>query len=207
MVTIGQRPEGVEPDLHIDSPNTGRPHQNVAGHLRKAAELGGEFIWCDDDTFTLKPWKPAVYVRPFSIAYMFERNRNKGYWSQAVQASIKIMEGWGFDPSQVPCGTVHRPWLVDPARALRTLDALDAVGGGSFKALYVAGLDGVVEANDIKIVGRGVIPPTADVVSLFLNSWGSNAGRIVREMFPDASPWDTPGSVGDPVAAGRSRRT
>lgn len=206
-MTIGVRPEGVTPDHHIDSPNTGRPHQNVAGHLRKAAELGGEFIWCDDDTFTLKPWTPGVYVRPFSIAYMLKDNRNRGYWSQAVAASVKVMEGMGYDPEKVPCGTVHRPWLVDPARALNTLDILDRIGGGSFKALYVAGLDGVIEANDIKIVGRGVIPPTADVVSLFLNSWGSNAGRIVREMFPEPSPWDTPGSVGGRAVGVRRRRT
>jgi hypothetical protein len=193
LVTVGEHPVGVTPDRHIDSPNKGKPHQNVAGHLRRvASELGGSFVWCDDDTFALRPWAPAVYVRPFSIGHMLRKNPNAGHWSHAVRASVKVLEAWGYDPDEVPCGTVHRPWLVDSARVLTVVDALDAVGGGSFKALYVAGLADTVAVEDHKLRGRDMPKPDADVVSVFHDSWRYNAGRIIREKFPDPSRWETP---------------
>lgn len=210
LVTVGERPAGIEPDLHIDSPNDGKPHQNVAGHLRRVAEMGGEFIWTDDDTFLLKPWTPGVYVAEYSIAHMLRQFPSRGYWSVAVRASIKIMEAWGFNPEEVPCGTVHRPWLIESERTLTTLDALDAVGGGSFKALYVAGLEGTLNGGNPKIVGRGMPGPDTEVMSLFNDSWRYNAGRQVREAFTEATRWETADSSNTASAAsgraGGSRR-
>jgi len=189
---VGERPQNIEPDRHIDSPNTDKPHINVAGHLRRASKIiDGEFIWCDDDTFTVRPWTLGVYVRDYSIAGMLRLYPSRGHWSHAVRASIKVMESWGFDPENVPCGTIHRPWLVATDRVLRTLSALDAVGGGSFKALYVAGLDDVIVAGDAKVHGRAVPKPDADVISVFHDSWKANAGRIIRETFIEPSRWET----------------
>lgn len=213
VVTVGEHPEGIEPDLHIDSPNDAKPHVNVAGHLRRAAEtLGGSFIWIDDDTFLMAPWVPGVYVRRHSIADMLRWFPNKGAWSAAVRASIAVMVSQGYDPVKVPCGTIHRPWLVDSKRALRTLDALDAVGGGSFKALYCAGLPGVIEADDAKVLGRQMPDPQADVISVVAQSWQTNAGRIVRERFVEPSRWestpttDTAQSTSGPARAHHNRR-
>lgn len=191
LVTVGEHPQGITPDRHIPSPNAGKPHENVAGHLRRVAEEYAEFVWCDDDTFLLKPWVPGVYVAPYSIAHMLREYPNRGYWSQAVRASIKVMQGWGYDPEQVPCGTVHRPWLVSADRTLTVLDALGAVGGGSFKALYVAGLDGTLIGGNPKIYGRGLPGESTDVISLFNDSWKMNAGRIMRETYREPSRWET----------------
>ena len=107
------------------------------------------------------------------------------------RASIKVMQGWGYDPEEVPCGTVHRPWLVSADRALKTLDALDAVGGGSFKALYVAGLEETLIGGNPKVYGRGLPGADSDVISLFNDSWKMNAGRIMRETFTEPSRWET----------------
>lgn len=192
VITVGERPKGIEPDLHIDSPNTGKTYDNVAGHLRKVAELGGQFIWCDDDTFTVKPWEPGIYVRGYSIAEMLRHNPNQGTWSEAVRKSIEVMRANGFDPAKVPAGTTHRPWLLKSDRVLRTLDMM---GSGSFRALYVAGLRKLIVAPDPKIVGRGMPREDADVISVYHDSWRYNAGRIVREMFPEPSQWET-----EPVA-------
>ena len=192
LVTVGERPAGIEPDLHIDSPNTDKPHMNILGHLARVAEvIDGEWVWTDDDTFTIKPWTPAVYVRPFSIAHMLRENANKGHWSHAVRASIKVMQAQGYDPEQVRCGTAHRPWLVTTDRVAHIVATLTAAGGGSFKALYVAGLDDVIEADDHKIRQRGVPHPSADVVSVFNDSWRYNAGRIIRERFTEPTRWES----------------
>ena len=202
VITVGERPKGIEPDQHIDSPNDGQPHVNIAGHLRRVCEsIDGEFIWCDDDMFTMKPWTPGVYVRPFSIAYMLSHNANRGYWSQAVRNSIKVMKQWGHDPETVPCGPTHRPWLINTERTIEIVDALDAVGGGSFRALYVAGLDGLIEVSDPKIWGRGMPKPGADVISVFNDSWRYNAGRIVKETFTEPSRWESAPTEGMAVAA------
>lgn len=188
---MGERPEGIEPDHHIDSPNDSQPHVNIAGHLRRVCEtIDGEFIWCDDDTFTLRPWTPGVYVHRHSIAGMLRVYPNRGTWSQAVRASIKVMIEWGYDPEAVPCGTVHRPWLVSTDRVRKVVDALDEVGGGSFKALYPAGLTDLIEASNPKILGRKVPHPDSDVISLFMDSWRFNAGRLVRETFTEPSRWE-----------------
>lgn len=192
LVTVGARPKGIEPDHHIESPNSGVAHINIGGHLRRACEaFGGEFVWTDDDTFTVKPWTPGVYVRGYSIAQMLRKYPSRSSWSQSVRNSIKAMKIEGYDPEEVPCGTIHRPWLVDAQRALRTLDALNEVGGGSFRALYVAGLDNVIPAPDPKVTGRAVPPPYRDVISLDGRSaWNKNAGRILREMFTETSRWE-----------------
>lgn len=188
VVTVGDRPHGIEPDLHIDSPNAGKPHLNIAGHLRKI-DLA-EFVWCDDDTFTVRPWVPGVYTREYSIAQMLRLYPTSGNWSGALRSSISVMEAWGFDPETVPAGTVHRPWLVTAERAGLVLDALDSAGGGSFKALYPAGID-VIAAADPKINGRGLPRPDADVISVDPHAWGKNAGRIIRERFTEPTRWET----------------
>jgi hypothetical protein len=192
LVTVGERPKGVEADRHIDSPNTDKPHVNIAGHLRRVCKVyDGEFVWCDDDMFFLKPWVPGVYVRAYSIAGMLRLYPSRGHWSQAVRSSIKVMESWGYDPEEAPCGTIHRPWLVETGRVMRTVEALEAVGGGSFKALYVAGLEGVITAGDPKVVGRVAPRADADMVSVLANSWQKAAGQIVRQRFPTPSRWES----------------
>lgn len=205
LVTVGEPPQGVIPDVHIPSPNTGRPHENVAGHLRKVAEEYPEFVWCDDDTFLLKPWIPGVYVAPYSIGHMLAEFPSRGHWSHAVRASIKVMEAWGYNPAEVPCGTVHRPWLVSAERTLTVLDALDGVGGGSFKALYVAGLDGVLIGGNPKLLGRDMPGLDSDVISLFNDSWKYNAGRIMRETFTEPSRWEVPAEMPTPGLRGPRR--
>lgn len=198
LITVGEPPKGIEPDFHIDSPNTDRPHVNILGHLRRATEhIDGKWVWCDDDMFLLKPWTPGVYVRGYSIASMLRKYPNRGTWSQAVRASIKVMEGWGYDPEEVPCGTIHRPWLVDSDRVRMVCDAL---GNGSFKALYVAGLDDVIPAPDPKVTGRGVPKPDADVISVLHDSWRHNAGRLVRETFTEPTRWETEPTAGKALA-------
>lgn len=192
LVTVGARPEGIEPDYHIESPNDKAAHKNVCGHLRRVCEaFGGEFVWTDDDTFTIKPWTPGVYVRGYSIAQMLRKYPNRSTWSQSVRNAIQVMKAQGYDPETVPCGTIHRPWLVDAERALQTLDALDEVGGGSFRSLYVAGMDDVIPAADPKVSGRAMPPAHRDVVSLDGKSaWTKNAGRLMREQFRFPSGWE-----------------
>jgi hypothetical protein len=197
VITVGEAPKGIEPDRHIDSPNANKPHVNIAGHLRRVCEaIEGDWIWTDDDTFTLKPWTPGVYVHKHSVAGMLRVYPNRGTWSQAVRASIKVMTEWGYDPEEVPCGTVHRPWLVSTDRVRLVVDTLDEVGGGSFRALYPAGLSDLIEASNPKILGRKVPHPDSDVISLFDDSWKTNAGRIVRETFTERSRWESGPSEG-----------
>lgn len=210
LVTVGAPPEGITPDIHIDSPNTRAPHINVCGHLRRAAEaFGGEFVWTDDDTFCVKPWTPGVYVRGYSIAQMLRKYPNRSSWSLSVRSAIEVMVAQGYDPEEVPCGTIHRPWLVDADRAVRTLDALDEVGGGSFKALYVCGMSDVIAAPDPKVTGRAVPPPKRDVISLDGKSaWRSNSGRIMRETFTVPSRWeDATEATAPPTGTATGRKT
>lgn len=190
VITVGARPTTVEPDLHIDSPNDRKAHLNILGHLRRVTEqVDGEWIWTDDDTFPVKPWTPAVYVRAYSIARHLRDFPNRGPYSKAVRASIQLMENDGYDPEQVPCGPCHRPWLVNSERVRRVVEAVEPVGG-SFKTYYVAGLDDVIAKGDAKIHGRGMPKPDADVISVFNTSWRQNAGRIIRETFTEPTRWE-----------------
>lgn len=183
---------------------------NILGHLRRVTEqVDGEWIWCDDDVFTIKPWTPGVYVRSYSIARHLRDYPNRGVYTQAVRASVSLMQDDGLDPEQVPCGPCHRPWLVDSERVRRVTDAVEPVGG-SFKTYYVAGLSDTIPGPDAKVRGRGMPHPDADVISVFNDSWRYNAGRIIRETFTEASRWEAtdmaPASDGRVASPRRSHR-
>ena len=191
--TVGETPQGLTPDHHIPSPNTAKPtYLNVLAHLRAAlAEMDGQpFIWSADDIFPMVPYQPGVYVRKESLAAHLRRYSNKGHYTQAVRASIVLVRGLGFDPEQVPCGAIHRPWLVDPERARWVTDSVHAHGAGEWKLAYVAGAIGTTPVGDPKIFGHGLPQPDADMISTEPGSWRYNAGRIIRETFKTPSRWE-----------------
>lgn len=191
LITVGEKPEGIDPDLHIPSPNDQKPHLNILGHLERVCErLDGEWIWTDDDVFTVKPWQPGVYVRNYSIARHLRDYPTRGHYSKAVRASVALIQSDGLDPEEVACGPCHRPWLVNTERVRKTVEAVQPVGG-SFKTYYVAGLDDVIRVGDAKVTGRGMPKPSADVISVFNDSWRYNAGRIIRERFGERSRWES----------------
>lgn len=191
--TVGETPPTISPDRHIDSPNTAKPtYLNVVAHLRAAlAEMDGQpFIWTADDIFPLKPWEPGVYVRKESLAGHLRRYSNRGHYTHAVRGAVALVKSWGYDPEQVPCGAIHRPWLVDPERARMVTDAIAAQGVGEWKMAYVAGVVGATPIGDPKIVGHGMPQPDADMISTEAGSWRRNAGRIIRETFREPSRWE-----------------
>lgn len=191
--TVGERPTTLTPDRHIDSPNTAKPvYLNVITHLRAAlAEMDGEpFIWTADDIFPMRAWLPGLYVRKESLAAHLRRYSNKGNYTHATRASVNLVRAWGYDPEEVPCGAIHRPWVVDPERARRVTDAVWAQGAGEWKMLYVAGAVGAQPVGDPKIFGHGMPQPDADMISTENQSWRRNAGRIVREAFRTPSRWE-----------------
>lgn len=193
VVTVGAEPKGVNPDMHIANPNSNRTrYLNVLAHLCKALEvIDAPFVWTADDIFPMRPWTPGVYVRKESIAAHLRRYQHLGNYAAACRASVKIIEGLGYKPDEVPCGAIHRPWLVDPDRARLTVDRVRARGAGEWKMVYVAGLDGVITAGDPKVVGFGVPQSNADMISTDHQSWKRNAGRAVRERFTEPSRWET----------------
>lgn len=192
IVTVGAVPKGIEPDHHILNPNGHKKrYLNVLDHLTKALEVvDGPFVWIADDIFPMVPWAPAVYVRRDSLAAHFRRYQHLGGYAAACRASIEIIEAYGHDPEQVPCGAIHRPWLVDPVRCRETVGLVQSRGAGEWKMVHVAGLDGVVPVGDPKIFGFGVPQSNADMISTDHTSWRRNAGRTIREAFPTPSRWE-----------------
>jgi hypothetical protein len=191
--TVGQRPDGVTPDHHIDSPNNRRPlYFNTLGHLRAAlADMdGAPFVWTADDIYPMAPWAPAVYARKQTLAGHLRDYPNRGNYTTAVKASVALVERMGHDPELTWCGAVHRPWLVEPERARRITDAVWEQGAGEWKMVYVAGLEDVVPVGDPKIFGHGMPQPGADMISTEVQSWRRNAGRLVRERFTTPSRWE-----------------
>lgn len=192
IVTVGETPS-IKPDLHIASPNDKRHgHLNVLQHLATALDqiTDAEFVWIADDVFPLKPWTPGVYVRKASIAAHLRMYASRGAYSRAIRASVEIIRDLGHDPEQVPCGSIHRPWLVNADRVRDSVKLVQEKGDGEWKTVYVAGLNDTIPAGDPKLVGRGMPKPNADMISVFVDSWRYNAGRIIRETFPDPSRWE-----------------
>lgn len=192
IVTVGAVPKGIEPDHHIPDPNSNKTrYLNVLSHLAKALEVvDAPFVWIADDIFPMVRWSPAVYVRKDSLGAHFRRYQHLGGYAKATKAAVQIIEGMGHDPEQVPCGAIHRPWLVDPDRAWATVEMVKSKGAGEWKMVYVAGLAEVVPVGDPKIFGFGVPQSGADMISTDHTSWRRNAGRVVREAFPAPSRWE-----------------
>jgi hypothetical protein len=189
LIVIGDRPQGITPDEYWPSSNADSPHTNVNRHLRLAAERLPEFCWHHDDTFLLALWVPGVYVRRYSIAkHLSDFPRIRGY-SELVRASIQAMRTEGYDPALVPCGAIHRPWLIQSARALATLDRL--APDGHFMSLYVAGLENVIPIGEAKIKTLAVPREDADCISTEPRSWAGPAGKMIRRKLSEPSRWET----------------
>lgn len=192
LVIVGAQPT-ITPDEYWPSPNTGPPHENTNRHLRLTAERlleegVTEFVWTADDTFPLQDWTPVCHVRKYSIAtHLGHYPRIRGY-SDLLRISIQLMREDGYDPNLVPCGSIHRPMLLQTKRVLQTLDRLPP--DGHFKSLYVVGLDGVVPAGDPKIKTSAVPKETADCISVEPQSWAKAAGELVRRKLSDPSRWE-----------------
>lgn len=190
--TVGEAPTTLTPDRHIDSPNDQKvAYLNVHQHLRAVlTELDAPFVWTSDDIFTLKHWKPAVYVRRDTLAEHLRTYSNKSHYTRAVRASIELVRARGYDPEKVPTGAGHRPWLVDPDRAREVAAAVDERGEGSWAMVYVAGLGDTIPAGNSKVHGHNMIHHDADVASTMPQSWKYNAGRLIRETFKTPSRWE-----------------
>lgn len=191
--TVGERPEKVTPDRHVDSPNN-RPagYLNVQAHLELVLpDILDPFIWTSDDIFTLTPWTPGVYVRKDTLAEHLRTYANKGHYTRAVKASTEIVRALGYDPETTPTGAGHRPWLVEPFRTRDALKAVDEHGAGWWMFVYVAGLEGVIPSGNSKIhAPHQLVAKGADMASTGPQSWRRNAGRQIREMFPTPSRWE-----------------
>lgn len=191
LVTVGETPKGIRPDLHFARPNTASPPiVNTSAHLRHVAErLAAPFVWSHDDMFPLRPWTPTVHVRAYSIARHLADFPNVGGYSKGVREGVAVLRDWGHDPETVPCGPIHRPVLLHPDRILRCLDALSPTG--SWLTVYPVLADVVVPVGDCKIVG-GQDEPRDDVdcVSTVAASWKGAAGEFVRGRLTVPSRWE-----------------
>jgi hypothetical protein len=190
LVTVGETPRGIRPDVHYPRPNTAAPPiVNTSAHLRFVAErLTAPFVWTADDIFPLAPWVPTVHVRAYPIArHLRDFPRVAGY-SEGVREGIEVLKQWGHDPEQVPCGPIHRPILLHPDRILRCLDALSP--RGSWLTVYPVLADETVPVGDCKIVGGGAVPrDDVGCLSTTGQSWEGAAGQFVRGRLSSPSRW------------------
>ena len=191
LITVGETPKGITPDVHYPRPNTASPPiVNTNGHLRHVAErLARPFIWTADDIFPMKPWTPTVHVRTYPIARHLSDFPNVAGYSKGVREAVSVLREWGHDPSVVPCGPIHRPILLHPDRILRCLDALSPTG--SWLTLYPVLADVVAPIGDCKIVGGNAEPrDDVDCLSTDAASWRGAAGRFVRDRLTAPSRWE-----------------
>jgi hypothetical protein len=191
LVTVGETPQGIRPDVHFDRPNTGRPPiVNTSAHLRHVAErLTAPFVWSADDIFPLKDWTPTVHVRRYPISqHLADFPRVHGY-SDGVREGVKVLGEWGHDPSSVPCGPIHRPTLLHPDRILRCLDAMSP--SGSWLTVYPVLADTLTPADDCKIMSGSAVPrDDVDCLSTDVRSWKGTAGQFVRAKLTVPSRWE-----------------
>lgn len=198
LVVVGaEPPPKLSPDEWIPSHNNGNPHSNTNRHLLAAANWAKtqgvtEFVWTADDTFPLADWEPVCHVRKYSIVTHLSHYPKIAGYSNLIRRNLPLMEADGLDPTQVPCGSIHRPMLVNVDRTLTTLDRIGPAG--HFKSLYVAGLEDVVPAGDPKVRGRRRVSPNADCVSCDRQSWRYHAGQVVKRRFTEPSRWENPPS-------------
>ena len=191
LITVGERPAGIVPDHHFDRPNNLSPSiANTSAHLRHVAErLDGPFIWTADDIFPLKPWRPTVHVRAYSIARHLADFPSVPGYSTGVKEAVAVLRAWGHDPERVPCGPIHWPILLHPDRILRCLDALSPAG--SWLSLYPVLADETVPVGDCKVTG-GRDMPRDDVpcLSTTAGSWRGATGAFLRDRLTVPARWE-----------------
>ena len=202
---VGHRPHWASSEVgHIPTVQDGSKWENTTTAMRAACEhpdVSDTFVWCNDDTFTMRPFLDGMPVlhRGLLRDIVARRAGRPGYggrdeYGAGLGAALARLEGLGY--GEALCYEHHSPLPVGKAAMVEALD----VGAGldvAKRSVYgnLAGLGGEF-AEDVKIAWRrpqGFGPDSALVSTMPDAFANGHVGRWIRSSFPKPCTYEKRG--------------
>ncbi|MGW6414355.1 hypothetical protein [Streptomyces sp. NPDC055055] len=198
---VGHRPRWAVGVEHLPTVQTGTKHENTTQAVRAACghlEVSEVFILANDDMFTMHPLPDGMPVLHRGTVRSVERalaSRPPSDYMRGMRATRKLLKS--LDHPDPLSYELHVPMPVDKIGMLAALDQAEHVTAVHKRTLYgnLAGLGGE-EIQDVKIMYRAPrgYGPESPFLSTMPDSFEhGHVGQFIREAFPDASPYETPG--------------
>lgn len=159
-------------------------------------EVSAEFVYFNDDFHVLKPVETMpMYHRgplaPFLREGRAKRKPNQVSYRGGRADTARLLTRLGFtDP--LAYEPIHVPMRFEKAKMLETLETGKDVPALQYRTLYGNqwGVGGEmypnVKVSDPRRLGRSGL----GFISTNSKSFGGRVGRMLREMFPDPSPYE-----------------
>jgi hypothetical protein len=196
----GFQPDWVRDVEYLPTLQDRGKFHNIGANLKALldSDVSDPFLAMNDDQFILEPWAPVISARAMSLDEFCAKmgtvgSRDHDDYVRGMRSQQAILKGWGMDTSQ-PNPDSHWPMPVDKARLKSIVARVEAEHPdhelGHFKALYAYGLP--MEApGDCKVV-HWSHHRDHPVISTSRNSFLGAVGRMIRDRYPDPSPWEVP---------------
>lgn len=194
LVTVGDHPDWLEPDLHIPGNLHRSGPVNVFENIRTACTsglLGDRAVIANDDMFAVDATDPTevCYRRP--LAEHIRGLQQNTWWSASLRLTHAYLRAHGVP--QPLSFELHRPLAVNTAAMGSVL--AEAWSGHGFppqwRTLYgnLAGPSSPTQARDSKVLSRrGEI--TGPWISTTDGAWKLGWGDRIMHMFPEPTMWE-----------------
>lgn len=191
LVIVGEKPEGITPDLFIPDDQKGSTKWERSMHsMRVALEYADltDDIWLfNDDFFIMNPVQPGNYFNG-TLEHRINQLKPSGYRRELERLRYKLL-GMKKDTLSF---TLHVPMLINRAKAMKLFK--EHLGLKMFRSMY----GNVYEIpcsymRDCKIYDLVTVPSVEqDYVSTSDEAWNDGlVGPYIRACFPEACKYES----------------
>jgi hypothetical protein len=182
----------------------------VASH----PDVSDPFVYFNDDFYVLRPvdGPPACHRGPLEALLGPEKARRRlggSSYRGGRRDTARLLAELGIE-DPLAYDALHLPMVFGKAKLAEALELGSGVPALHYRTLYgnLAGRPGIQHAN-VKISDRATVPKAEwDFVSTNTRAFeGGRVGVIIRDLFPDPSPYEDPSYEPDqPRDLRRARR-
>lgn len=210
----GYIPKWVTGVGRIPTEQKGHKFANALANITAACthpEVSEEFVYFNDDFYVIRPTSevPTLHRGPIEPLLDKRRRRRSGASYNGGRAdTFRLLHQLGY-PDPIAYEPIHVPMRFTKSRLLETLEVGKSVPALHYRTLYgnqwSAG--GTVHANvKVSDTAKGFPKGSAFVSTNTRSFERGEVGRLIRNLFPDPSPYEDPNVPHQPVPVRNARR-
>lgn len=195
VVVVGDRPDWLTNVDFVKGNRSADKWRNVHGNLRLACkEAAGEWVVMNDDFFVTRPVCDAPSWHRGTLENHLAAIRARGAWYRSLNMTLIVLRQLGFE---TPLSyELHVPVRMESEKLAEVLRfGRRSPDLPQWRTMYGNYWDVPShQSTDVRVrKNRGLLPPGTFVSTSDIVFKGSPAGRQLRAMFPDPSPYEKEG--------------